>query len=313
VVVTDERVPVRQGGQLRGYRAEVVGVREYYSYGGRVGERSYEVGRAYRWGFNGQEVVGELGRSHYTARYWEYDGRLGRRWNVDPVVKAAESRYAVFGGNPVRFMDPDGRDTVEILQGSGVLHRHIRARGRDVFYIVQKEEDGLLRRVGSIDFEEGTLRQIWSRQAYIDEYKEHSTMTFYEVEGDESAKRLFEFLADPAHTRVEWTHAKVGREGSGRNIVATTHKEDYTGAGRYLLDKGYTLRVVVHSHTEGYRAGPSRKDIENAKDYYKRFPDIELYVYKHPGKYIEYGPTGAYSPAVIIEEQKSKDTVSGGK
>jgi len=91
----------------------------------------------------------------------------------------------------------------------------------------------------------------------------------------------------------------------------------YLTARRYeLSDWLGNVRVVVsdaRGPAEGYKDKPSEGDIENAKDYYKRFPDTELYVYKHPGKYIEYGPTGAYSPAVIIEEQKSKDTISGGK
>ena len=98
-------------GQLIGYRAEVVSVGDYYSYGGRMVERSYEVGWVYRWGFNGQEVVGELGRSHYTARYWEYDGRLGRRWEVDPKPTFHLSVYVALGCNPVRFSDPHG-DTI---------------------------------------------------------------------------------------------------------------------------------------------------------------------------------------------------------
>jgi len=50
VVVSDARVPVRQGGQLRGYRAEVVGVREYYSFGAEIRGRSCEVALGYRWG-----------------------------------------------------------------------------------------------------------------------------------------------------------------------------------------------------------------------------------------------------------------------
>jgi len=110
VVVSDARVPIRWSGVVVGYRAEVVGVRDYYSYGGRMVERSYEVGGVYRWGFNGQEVVGELGRSHYTARFWEYDGRLGRRWEVDPEQGKAPhwTPYRGLFDNPVWYVDPLG-------------------------------------------------------------------------------------------------------------------------------------------------------------------------------------------------------------
>ena len=62
---------------------------------------------AYRFGFNGQmkdnEVAG-IG-NHNTALFWEYDTRLGRRWNVDPVLKESESSYLTFSGNPIRLND----------------------------------------------------------------------------------------------------------------------------------------------------------------------------------------------------------------
>ena len=47
----------------------------------------------YRFGFNGQEkddeIFGSTGTS-YTAEFWQYDARIGRRWNVDPVDKPWE-------------------------------------------------------------------------------------------------------------------------------------------------------------------------------------------------------------------------------
>jgi hypothetical protein len=64
----------------------------------------------YRYFFNGQEADNEVfgeGVS-LTADFWQYDTRLGRRWNVDPVFKEYESPYACFAGNPVRFADPGG-------------------------------------------------------------------------------------------------------------------------------------------------------------------------------------------------------------
>lgn len=45
-----------------------------------------------------------------TATFWEYDTRLGRRWNIDPVMKPWESPYSVLGGNPILNIDPLGND-----------------------------------------------------------------------------------------------------------------------------------------------------------------------------------------------------------
>ena len=66
-----------------------------------------------RFGFNSQEKDNEIygGGNSYTAEYWQYDARLGRRWNLDPVVKPWESPYATFAGNPILFVDRFGNDT----------------------------------------------------------------------------------------------------------------------------------------------------------------------------------------------------------
>ena len=47
-----------------------------------------------------------------SAEFWQYDSRLGRRWNVDPVCKEYESPYACFAGNPMWFADRFGADTI---------------------------------------------------------------------------------------------------------------------------------------------------------------------------------------------------------
>ena|SRR5690554_6486437 len=68
--------------------------------------------RAYTYGFNGMERDDEVSGSgnSYTAEFWQYDSRLGRRWNTDPVVKEWESPYATFRGNPIYWIDPSGDD-----------------------------------------------------------------------------------------------------------------------------------------------------------------------------------------------------------
>ena len=67
----------------------------------------------YRYFFNGQEVDNEIfGEiANFTAEFWQYDSRLGRRWNLDPLFKAYESPYACFAGNPIWYNDKFGADT----------------------------------------------------------------------------------------------------------------------------------------------------------------------------------------------------------
>lgn len=73
----------------------------------------------YRFGFNGQEKDNEvsgLGNSN-TAEFWQYDSRLGRRWNVDPVDQIQLSNYSCFANNPIYFVDPDGDVVIGAIAG----------------------------------------------------------------------------------------------------------------------------------------------------------------------------------------------------
>ena len=67
-------------------------------------------GNGYRFSINGQEKENDVNENITTALYWEYDSRIGRRWNVDPIFKDWESPYACFSDNPVNMTDPFGLD-----------------------------------------------------------------------------------------------------------------------------------------------------------------------------------------------------------
>jgi len=67
-----------------------------------------ETGNAdYRYGFNGQERFDEVyGKGNLnTALFWEYDTRLGRRWNLDPKPVTGFSEYLTFQNNLTLFFD----------------------------------------------------------------------------------------------------------------------------------------------------------------------------------------------------------------
>ncbi|WEK34279.1 MAG: hypothetical protein P0Y53_17470 [Candidatus Pseudobacter hemicellulosilyticus] len=102
---------------------------------------------AYLYGFNGQEMSNEIkgfGNS-YTAEFWEYDPRIGRRWNIDPVIKVYESPFSAFSGNPIWLIDPNGKDTVLYSWSTGLkLGYHTKAGGdkRNIIYVVNDMAKG---------------------------------------------------------------------------------------------------------------------------------------------------------------------------
>ena len=79
------------------------------------------------------EIAGS--KNIYTAEFWQYDSRLGRRWNTDPVVVAWESPYAAFRNNPIIYNDPNG-DCPDCSEGT-----HTVQKG-DTYWDLAKNSDG---------------------------------------------------------------------------------------------------------------------------------------------------------------------------
>ncbi len=55
-----------------------------------------------------------------AIQFWQYDIRLGRRWNIDPVFKPWRSVYDGFRNNPIIMIDPLGDDDYYTTNGNHV-------------------------------------------------------------------------------------------------------------------------------------------------------------------------------------------------
>jgi len=110
--ISDKKIGNDSSGVVNYYLAEVLSQNDYYPGGMLLPGRTYQAGSdSYRYGFQSQEKSTEINESSYTAEFWQYDARIVRRWNVDPVFKEHESPYAAFGNNPIWFTDLNGADT----------------------------------------------------------------------------------------------------------------------------------------------------------------------------------------------------------
>lgn len=111
VTISDKPIKVfNSSGELLYYKADVINATDYYPFGMSMPGRTYTAAStsSYRYGFNGQEKTKEVGEEFYEAKFWEYDSRTGRRWNVVHVLKIGESPYSTFSNNPILRSDPDG-------------------------------------------------------------------------------------------------------------------------------------------------------------------------------------------------------------
>jgi hypothetical protein len=110
------------------YVADVVSAADNYSFGMAMPNRTYQPGQ-YRYSINGQEKSDEINTNLTTALFWEYDSRVGRRWNVDPVLKDGESPYSTFSNNPVLRTDPNGdSDSVPKTIYAGLFPNYIHKK-----------------------------------------------------------------------------------------------------------------------------------------------------------------------------------------
>jgi len=152
VVVTDRRIPIRGDNQVVvGYRAEVVSVTDYYSFGAEISMRSYEAQPWYRYGYQAQEkdheIYGKGAMYHYNYR--QHDARLGRFWSVDPLARKYpwNSPYAFGGNRVVDAVELEGLEYVE------VRHYHDGRTEKVLYYTMTKEE---VKRLG------GTPRRLFN-------------------------------------------------------------------------------------------------------------------------------------------------------
>lgn len=95
-----------------GVVADVLTASDYYAFGMGMPGRQLNVG-SYRYGMNTQEKDIEVGEGIYTAELWEYNSRLGVRWNLDPEPTIGVSDYACFLDNPTQFSDTYGNKPSE--------------------------------------------------------------------------------------------------------------------------------------------------------------------------------------------------------
>lgn len=144
----------------------------------RMPGRKFNAGSGYRYGFNGQEHSDDVTKGNYTAEYWEYDSRIGRRWNIDHVYQ--HSPYSTFANSPIINIDPKGAyffklfgSTSEQRKGArafaketdGVI-KNITSKNLSVTYAYQKSADPMDIAVPSTGFYKDGFAKVFGKEAH---------------------------------------------------------------------------------------------------------------------------------------------------
>ncbi len=250
-----------------------------------------------RYKFTGKERDWETGYDYFGARYYA-SGNLS--WlSVDPLADKYPniSPYAYAAWNPIKYVDPDGRDVWE-LSDDGTIKARIRDKTQDAIAIKGK----------SISFDYGTIDM-----GFHGRERNNTNYTYFQfAEGKENeAAAAFKFLAD--NSSVEYALVNTDKNVSG---VYTNRNKDYVYSGfaaaRVEWFTGAKMTDNYHSHTNGTMFPSGLTDVQGDMRFAKNKGDSYNY-YIYPAKsngVIEYFSDGSYISVLQPWPYKNVGTIS---
>ena len=285
VVVSDRKLPVQgtPSTAIAYYMSDVRAYGDYYPYGAEMDGRN-DNSSNYRFGFNGQEKDNEvtgINGSSYTAEFWQYDSRLGRRWNIDPVTVPSVSSYCVMLGDPISKIDPNG-DLVDLgdpktREGRRNRRRHRKLYKKDAVYTAKYDE---------LNAKEETYHMRYSTKPGITTLRNGGTITHEENEiywdytygftGAIEIKGNPPGPPDPCKPTREVKNLE--------NELGHPWKQEHTSYIRHTISQayvvpgpGYILEFVTFDHKDRIRIYSNGKKIFDSHNKIY-MPDDPLYI-----------------------------------
>ena len=254
---------------------------QYYPFGLPYEAHYQPEEQPYKYG--GKEFIELHGYDSYDFDARMYYPALCRFMTMDPLCEKyySISPYAYCNNNPVKYIDPDGRDIWEINDVGKIVNR-IKDKTQDAFYMVDNKENRTYttdadsnKSYNSISFEYGTITDFQKAGGLF--FKKDATS--FSVANEASGASLFKFFAD--NTKIEFGLINTQSNGS---TVMTNHKEGSVKASltaQQLSDKGQTVTSIIHNHPNstqpsGFRAGDTSGDKFAANI----LPNVDRYVYQ---------------------------------
>ncbi len=180
-------------------------------------------GVGYGFAFNGQEKDDEIsGEGNImTAEFWEYDARLGRRWNVDPISKHSSSNFSCFSNNPLTRIDPNGKSDYYTEKG-----KYLGSDGSEKTDIIIITDKNLIKKINAQS--EEVLKK--NPDAYVEVKIELKENTYFILPSFKDRSEIKEKIE-----KVDYSDGKyyeIG--GASYTIDGKTTRNDNTGEKQTL-------------------------------------------------------------------------------
>ena len=183
-----------QSPQVIDYLTDITGTpSHYYNYlpfgEEMVAQNNSSYNNVYR--FSAKELDEDTGLSYFGARY--YDPKFSIWLSIDPLAEKfpSWSPYTFCYNNPLRFIDPDGRESDDVIKfmNNGSVER---TKTNDNFDVLTNESGD---KTMQIDHKDGKS-QIGEIQTIDLERKSGTnTVQYMTIENNDVARNVFEFAA----------------------------------------------------------------------------------------------------------------------
>ena len=221
----------------------------------------------------------------YTAEFWQYDSRLGRRWNLDPKPNPSISNYATFANNPIMYTDVKG-DTVEYnsfrdrvkVGVSSILSKDFRADLKEL-----KKSDETFVFNGSKSGEGGHFS--------TDGDKLYINYTFNSTDSDLGSGRATSLFHETEHG-IQFEHGEIGfiNRGGGWSTLGLDITDELgamhaqtkaPGSRKYNIDGTKTFTGHLNDLTGTYNESTPNTTIQTDRtlllNFYRSQPTLNYH------------------------------------
>ena len=226
-----------------------------------------------------------------SARH--YNSSLSIWLSADPMSDKypSTSPYTYCANNPVKLVDPNGREIYEFDENGKYLGIRKGSEGSPDQIAINKS-DGTISY--SQKYNNGTI-QLGTRGDVRQNNGNLVEVQPLKIKGDDNALNCFQFVAD--NSNVEWSLARAGtnKGDKGINYISNSQEFEHENSINLISKNINNIREHWHSHTNGTLT-PSPSDYaisENFRGLYGNVFEtdgyIPTYVYSR-GRHKQYSP-----------------------
>jgi hypothetical protein len=247
--------------------------------------------------------------------YWEYDSRIGRRWNVDRVVKAPLSSYLCFSGSPISRVDKNGADDYFDSFGNflfstkkGTQIKVIRTWELSIAMMMSKDSEGTIT----------TLARAMKMAVPLNTAEYESRSEFYNAAKWVNTSKILTYYGKQVGVKGDiTTYAEEGQseivaETSGGKERGVSVNTNYNSSGKIsnsVNDIG-GLKATL-SHEMGHQIeGASMSFLDHANIYLNY--DINTNYFKSiKDADVKWGTLGSYANHILNHLVDTEGSTSG--